>query len=127
MKVKFLSQILNQNTQDLSHDSYMKYLNNAFQQPFAPIIWKPVNGKEIYEISKNLKWKKSFGYDEVPVWTVKLSIPFILLPLIFIINRMLSSGIFPSRLKFSQISPIFKKGNKTDISIQASFSINIPL
>jgi len=33
----------------------MKYLNNAFQQPFAPILWKPVNGKEIYEISKNLK------------------------------------------------------------------------
>jgi hypothetical protein len=33
-----VSQILNQNTQDLSHDSCMQYLNNAFQQPFAPII-----------------------------------------------------------------------------------------
>jgi Notch-like protein len=101
----------------------MQYLNNAFQQPFTPVIWKLVNGKEIYEISKNLKWKKSFGYDEVPVWIVKLSIPFILSPLIFIINKMLSSGIFSSRLKFSQISHIFKKGNKTEISAYRPVSL----
>jgi len=25
-------------------------------------------------------------------------------------------GTFPTRLKFSQINPIFKKGNKTEIS-----------
>jgi hypothetical protein len=101
----------------------MKYLNNAFKQPFAPIIWKPVNGKEIYEISKKLKWKKSFGYDGVPGWIVKLSIPYIISPLIFIINRMLSSGVFPSRLKFSQISPIFKKGKKTEISAYRPVSL----
>jgi len=65
-----VSQILNQNTQDSSNDLYMQYLNNTFQQHFAPIIWKPVTGKEIYEISKNLKWKESFGYDEVPSWIV---------------------------------------------------------
>jgi len=92
-------------------------------QPFAPIIWKPVTGKEIYEISKNLKWKKSFGYDEVPSWIVKLSIPFILSPLIFIINKMLSSGIFPTCLKFSHISPIFKKGNKTELSAYRPVSL----
>ena len=29
---------------------------------------------------------------------------------------MLSTGTFPTRLKFSQINPIFKKGNKAEIS-----------
>jgi hypothetical protein len=36
---------------------------------------------------------------------------------------MLSSGIFPTGLKFSQISPIFKKGNKTEISIYRPVSL----
>jgi hypothetical protein len=36
---------------------------------------------------------------------------------------MLSSGIFPSLLKFSQISPIFKKGNKTEISAYRPVSL----
>jgi hypothetical protein len=39
---------------------------------------------------------------------------------------MLSSGIFPTRLKFSQISPIFKKGNKTEISAYRPVSLLTP-
>jgi len=53
----------------------------------------------------------------------ELSIPFISSPLIFIINKMLSTGIFPTHLKFSQISPIFKKGNKTEISAYKPVSL----
>jgi hypothetical protein len=29
---------------------------------------------------------------------------------------MLSSGIFPTRLKFSEVKPIFKRGDKNDTS-----------
>jgi len=29
---------------------------------------------------------------------------------------MLSTGVFPTRLKFSQISPVFKTGDKTSMS-----------
>jgi len=47
---------------------------------------------------------------------VKIRLPFIISPLTYICNRMLSTGTFPTRLKFSQINPIFKKGNKTEIS-----------
>jgi len=42
--------------------------------------------------------------------------PFISSPLIYICNKMLSTGTFPTRLKFSQVFPIFKKGNKTEMS-----------
>ena len=61
---------------DLSKHSYMHYLVNAFQQPFSPINMKSVTEKEIYEISKSLKWKTSYGYGNVPSWTVKLSMSF---------------------------------------------------
>ena len=84
---------------------------------FAPIKLKSVTESEIYEINKSLKWKTSYGYDEVPPWIVKLSMPFISSPLIYICNKMLSTGTFPTWLKkFSQVLPLFKKGNKTEMS-----------
>jgi len=72
---------------------------------------------------KSLKWKRSSGYDEVPSWIVKLSMPFILSPLIYICNKMLSTGVFPTRLKFSQISPMFKTSDKTDMSAYRPISL----
>jgi F0F1-type ATP synthase alpha subunit len=37
-------------------------------------------------------------------------------PLTYICNKSSCAGIFPTRLKYSQINPIFKKGCKTDLS-----------
>ena len=99
-----INQIKQQNLYDCNldnnrvknQDSYMKYLAHLPLKSIPQITWGPVNGKEVYEICKSLKWKKSAGYDEIPAWVVKQSIPFIISPLIFIINKMLTSGKFPS-------------------------------
>jgi len=42
--------------------------------------------------------------------------PFISSPPIYTCNKMLSTGTFPTWLKFSQVFPLFKKGNKTEMS-----------
>ena len=42
--------------------------------------------------------------------------PYIISSLIYICNKLLLKGIFPTRLKFSQIIPILKKGKKSEIS-----------
>jgi hypothetical protein len=68
---------------------------------------KPTSTKEIIEIVKS---KNSGGYDEIPVKVLKLSLPFIIPPLIYIRNKSLLEGIFPTWLKFSQIIPVLKKG-----------------
>ena len=40
-----------------------------------------------------------------------------------ICNRMLSTGTFPDRLKYSEMKPIYKKGNKTQITGQFVYSL----
>jgi hypothetical protein len=46
----------------------------------------------------------------------------------YIFNKVLSTGIFPERLKFSEVRPLFKKGDITEfsnyrpISLLTSFS-----
>jgi len=58
---------------------------------------------------------------------LKVSTPFIT-SLTYICKKSLSSVIFPFRLKFSEIKPLHKKGDRTDItyfkpiSLLASFS-----
>ena len=63
------------------------------------------------------------GYDEIPTKLLKLSFPFILSPLTHICNKSLSLGIFPDRLKYSEIKPLFKKGDKHNISNYRPISI----
>jgi hypothetical protein len=55
-----------------------------------------------------LKMTNSYGYDEIPVKILKSCKHFISSPLTYIINRSLATGIFPDRLKFSEIKPIYK-------------------
>jgi hypothetical protein len=57
-----------------------------------------------------------------------MSAPYILSPLTYIFNKILSMGIFPDRLKFSEVKPLYKEGNTSDfsnyrpISLLTSFS-----
>jgi hypothetical protein len=47
---------------------------------------------------------------------LKISAPYVLSPLTYIFNKILSTGIFPERLKFSEVKPFFKTGDKTEFS-----------
>jgi hypothetical protein len=66
----------------------------------------------IYEtgkIIKSLKSKNTSGYDEISDCIIKLSSPFIISHLTYICNAALSSGVFPDKLKYAIVKPIFKK------------------
>jgi len=94
----------------------LSYLHQLYTKQFPSMKLAPVSTKEIRQIVKSLKWTNSHGYDEIPIKLLKISLPFIESPLTYICNRMLPTGILPSRLKFSQINPVFKKGKKTELS-----------
>jgi len=90
--------------------SPLQYLFEYFIQPFKDISCPYTSWKEINKIRNSLKNKNSSGYDEITTKIIKISIPFIISPIINICNKMLAQGIYPERLKFSLIKPIYKSG-----------------
>jgi hypothetical protein len=62
----------------------------------------------IENIIKSLKPKNSHGYDEISTSLLKTSSVYISSPLNHICNKSLS-GIFPQRLKYAVVKPLFKK------------------
>jgi len=103
------------------------YLLQSFNRMFSNFKLMPLSTKDIRNIIKSLNTKNSHGYDKVSTKLLKLSPPFILNPLTHICNKSLALGIFPDHLKYSEIKPLFKKGDKhisnyRPISMLSSFS-----
>ena len=108
----------------------MTYLRYNFKHCHFQINLNNTTTYEINKIINSLKNNKTLhGYDEISDKILKASAPFILSPLTYIFNKLLSSGTFPDRLKYSEIQPLFKKGKKKTekanyrpISLLSSFS-----
>ena len=96
--------------------SPLQNLLKCFYQPFKHISWTYTSAKEINKIIDTLKDKNSSGCDEITTKILKISKPFIISPIINICYKMVAQGIFPERLKFSLIKPIYKSENKSSPS-----------
>jgi hypothetical protein len=101
----------------------INYLSKHFNKPFPMIQWHYVSTHEIKNIIKSLKSKNTYGYDKLSNKLIKLILPYITSPLVYICNAVLKSGIFPDRLKYAIVKPIYKKGSKTDMSNYRPISI----
>jgi hypothetical protein len=92
---------------------------------FAPFLWE--NWEyflwEIENIIRSLKAKGFHGYDEITTKILKISAPFISTPLSYIFNKCMISGIFPTRLKYATMKPIFKNGDKKNVANYRPISI----
>ena len=102
----------------MEYDNLSTYSN--FEQgkgtPDPPLVFKSFSTNEITRIIKSLKTKNSSGYDEINTKLLKISVNYICSPITHICNKSISTGIFPERLKFSIIKPLFKKGDRTSLS-----------
>jgi Notch-like protein len=88
----------------------------TFKWPFPNIKFNYTSTKKIEQIFKSIKTKHSHGYDEIPTKILKFSATFIKSSLTYMCNKSLSSGIFPTRLKFSLAKPAFENGDELNIS-----------
>ena len=112
---KITSNIKNDKS-SLNCNNSIHCLHKNFKLPCSNMKLKYTTPKEIEKIIKSLKSKNSHGYDGIPMKILKVSTPFITSPLTYIRNKSLSSCILPSRLKFSEIKPLHKKGDRKDIN-----------
>jgi Notch-like protein len=120
--------IVSNNNEELKNNNCIDCLHRVFNKLFPNIIFDNTTASEIKKIIMSLKSKNSYGYDEISVMILKISSPFIIAPLNYICNRSTLSGTFPTRLKYSVVKPLFKKGDNKDIrnywpiSLLTSFS-----
>ena len=85
------------------------YLINNFNSTFLRINWNYATAYENDKIIKSLKAKNSYGYDKIHIKILTLSTPFIISSWSYISNKTLSSGVFPEKLKYAIIKPVYKK------------------
>jgi hypothetical protein len=96
--------------------NHIHFIKQAFENTYPNMESKVSTVKEMEQIIKSLKPKKSFGYDEISTKILKLSAPFISSSINYICNKMLSQGVFLDRLKYATVIPLYKKGNCSDMS-----------
>jgi len=84
----------------------LTYLRQNFNHISLPMKLKNTTTYEIDKIIHSTKCKDSSGYDEIPSKIFKISAPYVLSPLMFIFNKILTTGVFPERLKFSEVKPL---------------------
>jgi hypothetical protein len=99
------------------------YLTQTFQKDFPNIKFNYTSTKAIENTISFLPSRSSHGYDENSMKILKISASCISSPLCYIFNKAISSGIFPARLKYSVIKPLFKKGDTE--KLQTNFITNL--
>ena len=65
----------------------------------------------------------SAGWDQIPTFIAKRSIQHYLKPLTYLINKSIHQGIFPDELKVAKVFPVYKSGDKTNISNYRPISV----
>ncbi|NNK28926.1 MAG: RNA-directed DNA polymerase, partial [Flavobacteriaceae bacterium] len=94
-----------------SNTSYTDYLKTPAQ---SKLKLQQINEEELENIFKDLKPKRSAGYDEISNHLLKTLQQEISKPLLYLVNRSISQGIVPDFWKMAKIIPIHKKGDKKD-------------
>jgi exonuclease III len=106
----------NNNNSSINNKDFLAYLYKNFSHPYPKINLGNTNAHEIQKIILSMKPKNSHGYDEISLKILKSCTPYIISPLTYLCNKILLTGIFPERLKYSEVRPLYKKGDKDEIS-----------
>ena len=69
----------------------------------------PIDEQQTLTIIRQLKPKKSMGYDNISQIVLQKSAKYLAKPLTCIINQSLITGIFPNKLNIAKIIQILKK------------------
>jgi hypothetical protein len=103
-------------TKNADKNEAIKLLNTFkyYNVPEMKLI--PITEAEIKNILKTLKPKNSTGYDGISSRILKYCIDEISKPLGHIYNVSFKQGIYPERMKYASLRPIYETGEKSEMS-----------
>ena len=104
------------NLQNIKESSAISLLRDSYPNNFPNMKTIPITEVEIIGIINSLKSKNSSEYDEISSKLLKLCGPQISRPLFYIRNKSISMGIFPERLKYAIVKPLYKIGDKSSMT-----------
>ena len=96
-------------------DNYMSYLGKL-KSPDSSFFFKPITPEEVKQEILSLPNSKSCGLYSCPTQLLKSSCNIISPALSHIFNLSVIHGVYPSKLKISKITPIYKSDDETDPS-----------
>ena len=75
---------------------------------------KPIDETSVFTMLTKLNVNKSSGVDCLGPRLLKLTAPVISKCVAYMINQSVTSGFFPDELKIAKVTPIYKKGDRSD-------------
>ena len=93
-----------------STKTFQSYLTGTHNNNFQ---FKNINDEITLSIVDKLAPKTSCGFDGISTKTIKTIKAALIKPITLIINQMLTTGIFPDKLKIAKIIPLHKKDEET--------------
>ena len=100
----------------------MKYLGEINENS-PKFNFKQVDARYVKKAVMGSKNSKSPGPDKIPTKLLKYAVEYICQPLAMIFNASLEKGIFPDMWKLARITPIYKSGQKSDLSNYRPISV----
>jgi hypothetical protein len=95
---------------------FSDYLNSRQNTNYNTLYFSPTDPNYIIKIVKSLKATKSCGNDNFSSVFLKHTYNGIAVPLSILINKSLSTGIFPDALKIAKVIPIYKAKDKDNVT-----------
>ena len=86
------------------------------------IVITDISYTEVTQVISTLK-NSSAGWDELPTFVAKKCISGYIEPLTYLINTSFTEGVFPKELKLARVVPIFKIGDKTELTNYRPISV----
>ena len=98
-------------------DDPLQYLSAEIPSDTLPFVFQRIDENLVKREINRLKCSKSPGHDQIPVKVIKDAVEIVSKPLAKIFNSFMEEGIFPDIWKLAMVTPIFKKGQKSDFCV----------
>lgn len=93
------------------------------QPPSQSLVLLPVDESQIEGLISSLRSNCASGYDNISAKILKDSKSILKLPITHIFNRAIEAGTFPDALKIAVVHPVFKSGDRANVTNYRPISV----